>query len=240
MNWQVGNGESIHVVTDQWIDSVPLKWSGSALGDILYNEDMTVNEFIVDRSWDLEKLQLMLSPELAERIRQLPIPRGGGLDSLCFMGMPLCKYSTRNAYRLLTDGGGDDRGANWGWIWESPCSYRVCAWLWKAVKCALPTKLFLFRRGLVDGLRCPRCLSYAEDSQHLFIECESSQEMWSSIAAITGFHAVGANVKNLWETLELYAGQKGGGLRKACYIVYAAWEIWKQRNNRIFQGADNK
>ena len=54
-------------------------------------------------------------------------------------------------------------------------------WVWKALQDCVPTKLFLFSKGLASNTCCPRCNAEVEDLRHLIVQCPWSGEVWQAV-----------------------------------------------------------
>ena len=65
-------------------------------------------------------------------------------------------------------------------------AYRTRSWLWRVAKDAIATKAFLWRRSLVDSMRCPRCHDYGEDIFHLIVDYSKSRYVWEALGERTG------------------------------------------------------
>ena len=52
--------------------------------------------------------------------------------------------------------------------------------LWKACNNILPTKLNVFRKGIVPGALCPICGLHKETVEHVLWTCEAAKDVWSA------------------------------------------------------------
>jgi hypothetical protein len=82
------------------------------------------------------------------------------------------------------------------------------------------------------------CSQHIEDSGHLFLTCQFSKGVWNEIA-----NWVGKNINTgtaLWNHFLLFGNmvrlKKSGRVNRLIWLV-TMWNIWKHRNNVIFNGA---
>ena len=62
------------------------------------------------------------------------------------------------------------------------CALPILAkvFLWKACNNILPTKLNLFRKGIVPDALCPICGLHEETVEHVLWTCEAAKDVWSA------------------------------------------------------------
>lgn len=116
-------------------------------------------------------------------------------------------------------------------VWRSRCTPRIKFFAWLVVVDRLNTKPMLQRRHLDvhDDDICVMCSSgQPKTIEHLFFECPFAAECW----AIVNFQ---------WDlSLPLHdrlvaAGQNHNLPFCTEAALIAAWEIWKMRNDKVFQ-----
>eukprot|EP00253_Pinus_taeda_P004922 PITA_04922 len=91
----------------------------------------------------------------------------------------------------------------------------------------------LLRRAYHGPTWCTICKAASESTEHLFLQCRASQELWSAIKntiPYTGNWA-GPNLTEAWT--DWAAQYKGSKMTNLPVIVI--WHIWKARNRIIFQ-----
>ena len=154
-----------------------------------------------------------------------------------FSKMNWVKYSVKKAYRLLSANTMTVESNEWKWVGKLHCSQRIKSWFWKVFRGCVPTEFYLYTRGLVMTMRCPRCNEEAEDLQHLLLQCPWSMEIWLALEAECGTQE-GSFQSNSWRKLlrKLSRSSNEESRTKLCFIVYTDWEIRKQRNLWTFNG----
>lgn len=123
----------------------------------------------------------------------------------------------------------------------APTMLTACASLaWKVFRDCIPTKAFLYARGLALNLRCQRCNDEVEDLQHLLFHSSWSVEVWHALEQECSKPA-GSLQSNTWREQLKRLRRMGRSvdedqLRRLCIFLYTSWEIWKQQNDWIFNG----
>jgi hypothetical protein len=117
------------------------------------------------------------------------------------------------------------------WLWKSKCTPRVKFFAWLVLVDRLNTKTMLRRRNLSDEDDDDHCVlcptGTEEDLDHLFFDCPFAKRCWEKIGMY-------------WITsLSLYpriahARQQQNIPFFMEVVTIAAWEIWKIRNERVF------
>ena len=123
------------------------------------------------------------------------------------------------------------------WLSKSKCIPRIKFFGWLILVDRLNTRSMLKRRNfhLDQGYNCVMCnLSVEEDLNHLFFDYPFAQDCWQTL------HIHWANSQNVH--LRIILGRINNSLLLFMEIfLVATWEIWKLRNDRIFnQGSVSK
>ena len=107
--------------------------------------------------------------------------------------------------------------------------HKFFAWL--LISDRLNTRDMLKRRHwkVTDDTHCELCFARAyEDRMHLFFECNFSQRIWTYLQ-IDWQHG---------QDIQEAATRARAGFAKPFFmevVILACWNIWKQRNEKIFQ-----
>lgn len=108
--------------------------------------------------------------------------------------------------------------------------------LWLALLGRMRTKDVLINWGMEVKSNCVLCGNHPETQQHLFFECDYSLNIWSSILGWLGWQRQMLPWALEWQWVLHYSRSKTARcvLLKACFVA-AVYEIWCERNSRIFQ-----
>jgi hypothetical protein len=119
------------------------------------------------------------------------------------------------------------------WIWKSRCSNKLRTFSWLLHMDRLNTRNLLKRRNFnTEGsnYNCVLCNDNMEEKAfHLFFSCTFSRSCWQKIGIewrenLHFFQMIKRTQQDFqhWFFMEVF--------------IIAAWHIWKQRNNLIFEG----
>ncbi|XP_058755974.1 uncharacterized protein LOC131629195 [Vicia villosa] len=130
-------------------------------------------------------------------------------------------------------------------LWKTKVPSRILIFGWRLIWNRLPTKVELAKRGILvnpSEIRCPFCLNFEEDLNHLFFECSFTNRWWSNFLYwlhLIDDSAVDSIVGRLcW--MEKHCDKVGGvGLKWFLGLVFC-WIVWIGRNEAIFNGMDVK
>ena len=117
------------------------------------------------------------------------------------------------------------------WIWSSSCMLKFKFFAWLLLSDRLNTKDLLQRRHwqVTEDYSCVLCVrNLHEDRMHLFFECQFSQRVWSYLQ-IDWFSS---------SDVQTAASAARVGFNKPFFmevVILACWNIWKQRNGKIFE-----
>ncbi|WVZ96924.1 hypothetical protein U9M48_042504, partial [Paspalum notatum var. saurae] len=108
--------------------------------------------------------------------------------------------------------------------------------IWSALKNRCWTADRLAMRGLRHPTVCPLCDQGQETMQHLLISCVFSCEVWTLVFNGLGMSAVSPQLDGRWSWAVNQAHKEvKKGLNS--FIILVAWELWKHRNDCVFEGS---
>jgi hypothetical protein len=100
----------------------------------------------------------------------------------------------------------------------------------------------LLQRGWENDYFYPLCPRNLETASHIFTECPFSLKVWEHMAVALGLDALKPTnwLDKGLSVLEWYRGLVGRQTKSQRKIIFPAsnlicWEIWKERNRRIFE-----
>jgi hypothetical protein len=144
-------------------------------------------------------------------------------------------YSSKSAYRAQLIGSYCTFDALAIWKAKTEGKHRFFTWLLVQRKILTADKL-LARNWPCNSV-CPLCDQEAETAEHLCLQCVFAQEVWLLVAAWSE-NAVQVpgrlHTLECWWNTSLAAVTGVAKSRRAAIMMYTAWNIWKERNRRIF------
>ena len=115
--------------------------------------------------------------------------------------------------------------------------HRFFAWL--LVQEKIHTADVLLIKGVHCNPVCSLCDQEQETAAHLCLHCCYAREVWWLIHIwIEGLVAIpepGLTLQNWWNFAIQEAGPQDRN-KVAAILIYTAWNVWNERNRRIFTG----
>ncbi|GKV00746.1 hypothetical protein SLEP1_g13385 [Rubroshorea leprosula] len=151
-------------------------------------------------------------------------------------------YVVKTTYNLLSSNNGRDKAWIHKRIWSRLIPTKVSAFTWQALQDRLPTKINLFRRGIItdpNQVLCGLCGESTKDSNHLFIHCRVTCSVWHKCLQWWRIATVTPNTCQ--ETFEQHQSFfKESSVRAGWDVVWLAflWSIWMARNGKIFRNSE--
>jgi hypothetical protein len=241
MIWRVGDGNSIKIWGDKWIDST---FSGMIQSPVrVLGKDAKVSELIDDSTkwWNFELIREVFQEDEAKRICSMTLSPLGQKDKIVWAGTKKGTFTVRSAYHMAKESSLTDKGEcsnegikerMWKVLWKINCPRVVHLFLWKACNNILPTKANLSKRGVTQDDKCPICNLEPETVEHSLWSCQAAKDVWMECPAriqkcpcdeddfASIFMRLGERLTD--EELRL--------------VVTVARQIWFRRNNFVFKG----
>ncbi|XP_026438685.1 uncharacterized protein LOC113337198 [Papaver somniferum] len=120
-------------------------------------------------------------------------------------------------------------------IWNPHVPPKINLFFWTASLSKISTQDSLQRRNFKLASRCPLCLSHCEFTEHLLLSCQFACKVWSLILPS---HSSWIPPLSILQLAQTWSSNTITGPAKLIWdLVPAAvlWEIWNERNTRIFQ-----
>jgi hypothetical protein len=120
------------------------------------------------------------------------------------------------------------------WVWKSKCTSKFKSFWWLVLVDQLNTRNMLRRRNykINSSYNCLMCPSPPEETiEHMIFHCDFSRSCWNKLQMVWLQHG------NRLEIIEQGRATWKNPLYMEITIV-ASWSIWKERNNKLFNGID--
>lgn len=146
------------------------------------------------------------------------------------------EFTTNSAYNTKFRGRQVVPTAEFTWKAKAPLRCRFFTWTPIQDRCWTSDRLA--RRGLEHQDRCPLCDQEEETMGHITLRCVFAREVWTAVLQSMG--------KQEWipateQSMTNWCAEKGGASRQrrsqAGILTLVMWEIWKDQNVIIFDGA---
>ena len=144
-------------------------------------------------------------------------------------------YNAKSAYNVQFTGAFSNFSANSIWKAEAEGKHKFFAWL--LVQCKILTADKLAARQWPCNQICVLCNQEQETAAHLILHCSFALSVWQKMQIWTQQLVqmpIGYSEIIDWWQKELEQLPKKTRRTKAAFMMYGAWNIWKERNRRIF------
>lgn len=191
---QVGNGESLHVWTDPWLEDEDGICRPLLRRQRYFNVNLKVAELIdfQTRRWSRRCLQEFFVPsDIRILVRNQPIVSQA--DTWIWRYTRNMVYSVKTGYQLAFSKNNQSLIANQitrpslnplrAKIWKQLAPSKLKVFMWKALSGALPVTDGLRNRGMHCDQMCQRCGDDGESINHVLFSCTFARLVW----AISGF-----------------------------------------------------
>jgi len=146
------------------------------------------------------------------------------------------EYTTKSAYNIQFTGSLSPFGSSSIWKAEAEGKHKFFAWL--LVQSKLLTADNLNKRHWPCDPVCSLCSQEQETAEHLILHCCFAKEVWQLMSTwsqgLVQQPRAGLSIAEWWQQ-ELAGLPKKLRRTKAATMMYAEWNIWKERNRCIFE-----
>ena len=240
----LGNGRKSLFWHDDWTGRGPLSRAFPELYKIATRKRRTVMKELQEENW-IRSVARLSSPThlqefiaLASAISQVEL-NPDQEDSITWRWTPHGIYSAASAYAVQFSASYPRFSP--AKIWEAHAEPKCKFFAWLVLHGILTANM-LAVRGWPHDPSCPLCLGAPETSTHLCKDCPFAAAVWSHVQVWTGEDS-GATptlppsmgISDWWDSLTTNL-PKNDRRRRSGRFLYTIWNIWKERNRRIFNG----
>jgi len=248
----VGNGKNIYFWSDVWVGGVSFKERFSRLFELSVDKWVLV--------FDLFHLGCGVNGEAWKWRRSMFAWEEEQLGELCFLLQNVIlqvdkedkwiwkleksnAYTVRSAYTCQSAQLPVVDPVELKLLWQKIVPLKVVVFVWHLLRNRLPTKDNLLRRGILhtDSCQCIAGCDSMKTVNHLFLHCSLFGTIWNCVRCWIGLSiAVPLNVSDHFSQF-YFGGGRSQVQHTILNVVWFAtvWEIWKERNNRIFNDKES-
>jgi hypothetical protein len=240
----IGDGNRASFWDSSWVDGLRPKHIAPLIFDISRSKNWCVRMGVQNDAWvskintanglTVEHIQQFIS--LWTRVSQVTFQEGQH-DTIIWKLTTSGRYSAASAYKAQF--AGTTTIGYMGMVWEiwAPPKCKFFAWL--ILQNRVWTADCLATCGWPNCGNCPLCNSVPESAAHLLFQCTFSISLWTMVKdwfQLQDFHPDAwqgfQDVKAWWFAIV----HDGLGRRKAMasLTMLVVWELWNERNARIF------
>lgn len=129
----------------------------------------------------------------------------------------------KSAYDLVVPSTTAASQFNWNQLWQLTGPARGSLLLWMTAHDRLKTKALLWRRQILDSLRCDLCGIADESTLHAVRDCNLSRKIWAHLVPdVTGQIFCLRRVRNSGFNITLHSGITTGGIGDAGNMFFGS------------------
>ncbi|CAN0855442.1 LINE-1 retrotransposable element ORF2 protein [Linum grandiflorum] len=229
----IGNGTSFGSAEYPWI---PIN-DGVFATDAAYGNTRPAEWIDPNtRTWNRNLLKDTFPTDTADHIASIAIGPPEMGDSWKWMPTVSGEFTVRTAYHayraarsptILME---EDIKKQWTSLWRLPIPPRVRFFLWRCAANCQATTSNLHQRGCAHTSLCPLCHLDEETTTHCLFLCPEATTTWAEIRP-NRFGALAAPSFLHW----LLTANNHHDTTEVIIKVATIWNIWKNRNNRLFR-----
>jgi hypothetical protein len=231
-NCKIGDGSTVLFWSDLWNDNV-MQIKYPRLYSFAKNKNISVAQFLTNNTLEMQ-FHLPLSEQAYQEYQSLQDyfqtfqVQQGAKDSWHYI-WGNSTYTSSRFYNFPFSN--IHPPAPFIWIWDSKCCNKLRVFSWLLLMDRLNTRNILKRkRHKLEGnnYNCVLCNNNMEETAfHLFFSCPFSQACWQHLGIQWDF-------TTSFFQMMIQAKQQFLNPFFMEFFIIGAWQIWKQRNNFIF------
>jgi hypothetical protein len=241
----LGDGNKALFWQDNWSGSGRLRDVAPALYKIASWKKRVVAKELQDDNWITSVSRLNSADQLRDFIVVANIIADTTLDpllpdSIAWLWTSDGRYSAKSAYKAQFTGC-YSRFAT-AKVRKAYAEPKCKMFSWLALHGKILTADRLAIRGWPHDPTCQLCLRAPEDASHLCKDCPFTSQVWNLVhtwsldacpQVVTPY--AHATLNDWWDAMLAEADKKTKRSRSG-RLLYVIWNVWKERNRRIFQG----
>jgi hypothetical protein len=155
-------------------------------------------------------------------------------DSISWVWHNSKTYSASSAYQCQFLGSVSPFQFDKMWAAKVEAKCKFFMWLW--LRGRILTSNNLAVRGIPHDDICTLCDQEVETPSHLILSCPFARSVWYLVGTDLGIPPLATNaqlagsIKHWWDDLTSCLDDRAKRV-----AIYTAWNIWKERNRRVFQ-----
>jgi len=245
--WEVKDGNTTRFWEDSWQQLPNLRNTIPEIADQHINPHDKVSQFWNSnnvqehRMWKEAKQIIPHSPEQAQislsfELQKRKILTSAGTDTLRWGYEERGTFTTKEAYKIIIKEK-VIKDNIWEKIWNPSIWPKVSTFLWLLSHNRILTWDNLRKRNFSGPSRCPNCNQAEESALHLMLTCPLGRKLWEK--ATFRCQKDGRMMGDIKGTLRTWsqAPYQSKLLNKLWKLIpgLLMWNIWKERNRRIFK-----
>lgn len=184
LRWHIGNGTNIKIWGDGWLLGGDFFWPTTS--PRILNPNAHVSSLLNpdDGCWNIELIRQVFNEADVKLILQIPRHQNRREDRLVWHFNNDGIYTVKSGYHTYIQRIREDQGASqpssqlWKRIWGAQVPNKFKHFIWRTAHDALPTKMNLCKRNIIEEAVCPVCQTTIETTTHILRDCSLARTIW--------------------------------------------------------------
>jgi mannosylglycoprotein endo-beta-mannosidase len=236
----VGNGQQARFWDSSWLNGQASKDLAPDLYKLAWRKNQSVKDDLRNCNWTRGIWRMTTANEMAQLVslweRISDVQLTDEVDEIKWRWTGHGQYSARSAYLAQFAGFYCTFDAEAIWKAKTEGKHRIFAWQ-LVQRRILTADLLIIRNWPCDPI-CKLCDQEPETAEHICLKCVYAQEVWLLVQVWTeGLVHIperGVPMEDWWNSTML-STTKQIKTQRASISIYTAWNLWKERNRRIFE-----
>lgn len=237
----VGNGETARFWESSWLEGRAPRDLAPNLFKLAWRKNNTVKDDLQNQNWTRGLMRMTTAEEMAELVflwgKIDEVQLNNQPDQIIWKWTSNRLYSTKSAYNIQFKG--SFCSFNTKAIWRAKSEGKHMVFASQLVQSKILTADNLIARNWPCDPICALCDQAPETAEQICLHCVYAREVWFLVSqwsnGLVGIPDHGCEIEEWWN--RGVSGQpKEKGRRVSVLMIYTAWNLWKERNKRIFQG----
>lgn len=240
---KLGNGATAKFWDSSWLQGRAPRDIAPALYKLAWRKNLTVNAQLEDQSWTRGLWRMQSVEEMAEFVKLWDMVQEVQLtaveDEIIWKFTADGQYTAKSAYDVQFKGSYCSFNSQRVWRAHAEPKHKFFTWLLVQEKIWTADRMQQ-RHWPCDPL-CQLCRQHPETATHLCLQCPFAQHVWEHVQAWTSSHVKKPSdtmSMEEWWTQEVQLPTKEERRTWAAINMYTVWNLWKERNRRIFEGKE--
>lgn len=237
----IGNGHTAQFWNSSWLDGKAPRDIAPNLYNLAWRKNKTVHEEIIEHNWTRGLWRMNSVTEMAEFLLLWDSVQNITLndqpDAITWRWSANGEYSAKTAY--LAQFRGSYCTFQPAAIWRAQTEGKHRFFTWLLLQQRILTADRLLARNWPCNPVCPLCQVELETATHLCLQCPFALQVWRKVSdwasGMVTVPLAGSELQTWWCS-SINAAAKEKRRATAAVLIYTAWNLWKERNRRIFDG----
>jgi hypothetical protein len=237
----LGDGATSSFWHDAWLFDMPFRTSFPDLFAVCTKRALSVRDALAESRWcrhfkrSISPIAIRQFTEVWEAVQNVQLQEDVR-DSLTWKWTDNGVFSVQSAYNIQFEG---TIATNYHrTIWDSDAPLKCQFFVWLAVLGRCLTADNLLKRGMPHNPFCPLCFIHHETALHLLLGCSFAHQIWGLVfnrcLLVPRTDMCKALSIDEWWSEQVVGLNKVSTRRFNSIATVVSWELWKERNDRIF------